>query len=92
MQRFRMRDSSFKIHEVPMITISITTKKGVIHTLSIEKGEDLLYTLDKFSKRHKLAVSSFKKVSVLCENEESMPCRIARAITSGITFSIKSTK
>ncbi len=75
-----------------MISVAITTKKGVIHTLSIEKGDDFLYALDKFLKRHKLVVSSLKKVSILCENEESMPCRIAKAITSGITFNIKSTK
>lgn len=75
-----------------MVTVIITTKKGVIHTLSLGKGDDLLYTLDKFSKRHKLVVSSIKEVSVLCENEESMPCRIVKAIASGITFNVKSTK
>ncbi|MCR4322934.1 MAG: hypothetical protein NUV61_02505 [Candidatus Azambacteria bacterium] len=75
-----------------MITAVITTKKGVIHRLSIEKGDDFLCALDKFLKRHKLVVLSLKEVSVLCENEESMPCRIAKAIASGITFNIKSTK
>lgn len=75
-----------------MVTVVITTKKGVIHTFFLEKGDDLLYTLDKFSKRHKLVLSSLKAVSVLCENEESMPCRIAKTIASGITFNIKSTK
>ena len=75
-----------------MISVAITTKKGVIHTLSLEKGNDFLYTLDKFSKRHKLVVSSLKEVSVLCENEELMLCRIVKAIVFGITFNIKSTK
>ena len=75
-----------------MISVAITTKKGVIHTFSLEKEDDFLYTLDKFLKRHKLVVSSFKKVSVLCENEGSMSCRVVKTIASGITFSIKSTK
>lgn len=74
-----------------MVTIAITTKKGVIHTLAIEKGDDFLYTLDKFLKRHKLVVSSLKRVSILCASEESMLCRIVKAIVSGITFTIKST-
>ena len=75
-----------------MVTIIITTKKGVIHTFSLEKGDDFLYTLDNFLKKHKLVVSRFKKVSVRCEDEGSMLCRIAKTIASGITFNIKSTK
>ena len=75
-----------------MVTIIITTKKGVIHTFSLEKGDDFLYTLDNFLKKHKLVVSSLKKVSVLCEDEGSMLCRIVKTIASGITFNIKSTR
>ena len=75
-----------------MVTIIITTKKGVIHTFSLEKGDDFLYTLDNFLKKHKLVVSSLKKVSVLCEDEGSMLCRIVKTIASGITFTIESTK
>ena len=75
-----------------MVTIIITTKKGVIHMFSLEKGDDFLYTLDNFLKKHKLVVSSLKKVSVLCEDEGSMLCRIVKTIASGITFNIKSTR
>ena len=75
-----------------MVTIIITTKKGVIHTFSLEKGDDFIYMLDKFLKKHKLVVSSLKKVSVHCGDEGSMLCRIVKTIASGITFTIESTK
>lgn len=68
-----------------MVTIDLKTKNGVIHSFSLEKDEDFVYTLDKLLKKNKLSVSDCKKLSVSCEQEESMQCRIVTASAAAIS-------
>ena len=71
-----------------METITFITDNDQIFTLKTNEKDEFLSTLDNFLKKHKLKIANMKKVAILCENKESMSCRITNSSIEAIKFKI----
>jgi len=71
-----------------MLKITIKTKKGVIHSFDLDRGEDLLSTLDKFLKMNRIDLRDLSNFSVDCgAHEDSISCRMAKSAIEAIKLS-----
>ncbi len=72
-----------------MVTVILRAKNSIKYTFSLEKGADILLSLDIFLKESKLVLSDLKNVSVSCEEKESMACRTAHISVQSLKCKMK---
>jgi len=70
-----------------MIFLAFNTIERQKYRIQVEKGEDLLKTLDKFLKKNRIKVASIKNWIVSFSHEKSITSqRISRSILYALKF------
>lgn len=70
-----------------MIFLAFNTIKRQRYRIQVEKGEDLLKTLDKFLKKNRIKVTSIKNWIVSFSEEKSITSqRISQSILHALKF------
>jgi len=69
-----------------IIKITLKSDNGLIHSFSLERGDDFLSTLDKFLKKNKMgSISTNMSINVDCGDlKDSISCRIAKISAEAI--------
>lgn len=66
-----------------MIKLSFTVKNHK-YSLDIEKGQDILLTLDNFLKSNTLKLTNLKGIQIRCFGQDSVSLRVAKIIVGAI--------